>query len=106
MRVPRKGIPRDQLFRKLEAYREKDMDWRDGRIWAYIYDPGKDAEEVIKEAYMMYLTENALDPTVFPSMLRFETELIAMAAAAIIGWSKNPVKGYSMPAATGMLMVL
>jgi hypothetical protein len=35
------------------------MPWRDGRTWAYIYDPGRDAEEVIKQAYMMYLTENS-----------------------------------------------
>jgi glutamate/tyrosine decarboxylase-like PLP-dependent enzyme len=69
----------------MEAYRAGDMNWREGRTWAYVYDPGPEAEEVIKQAYMMFLTENALDPTVFPSVLRFENELVAMASAHLSG---------------------
>lgn len=85
MRIPDKGLGRKDIFAKLESYRENDMPWRNGRTWAYIYDPGKEAEEVIKQAYMMYLTENGLDPTVFPSVLRLETELVAMAATHLSG---------------------
>lgn len=85
MRIPAKGIPRDELFARLEAFRANDMPWRDGRTWAYVYDPGTEAESVIKQAYTMYLSENALDPTVFPSMLRLESELVAMAAAHLQG---------------------
>ena len=33
----------------------------------------------------MYLSENALDPTAFPSMLRLETELVALAATHLNG---------------------
>ena len=72
MRIPEKGIPKDKLFARMQAYRADDMDWRTGRVWAYVYDPGREAEEVIKQAYMSFLSENALDPTVFPSVLRFE----------------------------------
>jgi glutamate/tyrosine decarboxylase-like PLP-dependent enzyme len=85
MRIPDKGIPSDELFNRLEAFRADDMPWRSGRTWAYIYDPGAEAENVIKRAYTMYLTENGLDPTVFPSALRLETEVIAMAAAHLAG---------------------
>ena len=85
MKIPQQGLSRDQIFATLEAYRADDMPWRDGRTWAYVYDPGRAAEEVIKQAYMMYLTENALDPTVFPSLLRMENELVAMAAAHLHG---------------------
>ncbi len=73
------------MFQRMEAYRAGDMPWRDGRTWAYVYDPGRETEEVIKQAYTMYLTENALDPTVFPSLLRFENELVAIAAAHLNG---------------------
>ena len=85
MRIPARGLTRDEIFRRLEAYREGDMPWRDGRTWAYVYDAGREAEEVIKQAFAMYLTENALDPTVFPSALRLENELVAMAAAHLHG---------------------
>jgi glutamate/tyrosine decarboxylase-like PLP-dependent enzyme len=85
VRIPPKGISKEEIFERMEAYRAGDMNWRDGRTWAYIYDPGPEAEEVIKQAYMMFLTENALDPTVFPSALRFENELVAMATAHLNG---------------------
>jgi glutamate/tyrosine decarboxylase-like PLP-dependent enzyme len=85
MKIPSKGWSRDQVFEQLERFREHDIPWRSGRTWAYVYDPGKEAEEVIKQAYMMYLTENGLDPTAFPSTLRLENELVAMAAAHLNG---------------------
>jgi glutamate/tyrosine decarboxylase-like PLP-dependent enzyme len=85
VRIPAKGMSKGEIFERMEAYRAGDMNWRDGRTWAYIYDPGPEAEEVIKRAYMMFLTENALDPTVFPSALRFENELVAMASAHLNG---------------------
>lgn len=85
MRIPAHGLGRDDIFRTLEEFRAGDMPWRDGRTWAYVYDPGPEAEAVIKQAFAMYLTENALDPTVFPSTLRLETELVAMAAAHLQG---------------------
>jgi len=83
--IPKQGLSRDEVFRQLEAFRANDMPWRDGRTWAYVYDPGREAEEVIKQAFVMYLTENALDPTVFPSTLQLENELVAMAAVHLKG---------------------
>ncbi len=85
MRIPEKRVAKEELFRRLEEYRAHDMSWRDGRTWAYVYDPGQEAEEVIKQAFSMYLTENALDPTVFPSALHLENDLIAMASSHLQG---------------------
>jgi glutamate/tyrosine decarboxylase-like PLP-dependent enzyme len=85
MRIPEQGWSKQQVIETLEQFRAGDMPWRDGRTWAYVYDPGPEAEEVIKQAFTMYLSENALDPTVFPSTLRMENELIAMAAAHLSG---------------------
>jgi glutamate/tyrosine decarboxylase-like PLP-dependent enzyme len=85
MEIPKSGQSREEVLRTLESYKANDMPWRDGRTWAYIYDPGEEAERVIKEAFGLYLTENGLDPTVFPSTLRLENELIAMAARHLKG---------------------
>jgi glutamate/tyrosine decarboxylase-like PLP-dependent enzyme len=85
MSIPKHGLSRDEVIRRLEAFRAGDMKWRDGRTWAYVYDPGREAEEVIKQAFSMYLTENALDPTVFPSTLLLENELVGLAAAHLKG---------------------
>lgn len=85
MRIPERGLGRQELFERLEAYGKDDMPWRNGRTWAYVYDPGPEAEEVIKRAFTLYLTENGLDPTVFPSALRMETEVVSMAASHLNG---------------------
>lgn len=85
MKIPERGLDRDALFARMEAYRQDDMPWRDGRTWAYIYDPGPEAEEVVKRAYSMYLGENGLDPTVFPSTLRLENEIVAMGRSHLGG---------------------
>ncbi len=84
-RIPSKGMAKDDLFRQLEGFRAHDMPWRNGRTWAYIYDPGAETEAVIHRAFTMYLSENALDPTVFPSTLALETELVSMAASHLGG---------------------
>jgi glutamate/tyrosine decarboxylase-like PLP-dependent enzyme len=61
------------------------MPWRDGRTWAYVYDPGPEAEAVLKRAFTMYLTENGLDPTVFPSAMHMENEVIGIAVDLLHG---------------------
>src|SRR5262245_10644271 len=85
VRIPERGVPREEVLARLERFREHDLPWRDGRTFAYVYDPGREAEAVIKEAFASYLSENALDPTVFPSALRLENEVVAMAAAHLGG---------------------
>ncbi|HOD72631.1 MAG TPA: aminotransferase class V-fold PLP-dependent enzyme [Deltaproteobacteria bacterium] len=84
-RIPEHGLPEGEIIRRLEAFKSDDLDWRTGRIMGYVYDPGRMAEEVGKKAYMMFLTENALDPTIFRSLLRIENELTGLAASHLNG---------------------
>lgn len=81
MSLPPDGRSEADLFAALATYREHDMPWRDGRTWAYVYDAGPDVERVGKRAYLDFLSENALDPTVFPSLMRLENEVVGMACA-------------------------
>jgi sphinganine-1-phosphate aldolase len=83
--LPARGLDPAAITTLLEQYRERDIDWRSGKLWAYVFDPGEQAEQVIKRAYMAYLTENGLDPTAFPSLVRFENEVIAMAIGHLRG---------------------
>jgi len=81
MRIPEKGKSQAEVKAALEAMGGRDAHWRDGKTLGYIYDAGPEVEEIGKWAYMRYLTENALAPTVFPSLMQIENELVAMAAA-------------------------
>lgn len=84
---------RDALMQRLEAFRSDDLDWRSGRVWAYVFDPGEEASSLIKEAYAMYLTENGLDPSAFPSLVKMEREVVAMCADHLGAGESDDVVG-------------
>jgi sphinganine-1-phosphate aldolase len=79
MRMPTQGLTKEAVFSSLQDARKSDVPWRDGKLYAYVFDGGKEVEEVGKRAYLEFLSENGLDPTAFPSLLRFENDLVDMA---------------------------
>ncbi|KPP82358.1 MAG: Sphingosine-1-phosphate lyase (SP-lyase) (SPL) (Sphingosine-1-phosphate aldolase) [Oceanicaulis sp. HLUCCA04] len=79
MPFPTKGRSADDLLAELEARKANDVRWKEGRVFAYVYDAGPEAMETVKQAYSSFLTENGLDPTSFPSCLELERDVIAMA---------------------------
>jgi len=85
MRIPERGMDREALFAKMEGYRAEDVDWKKGKTFGYVYDAGAEAYEVCREAYLRFLSENALDFTVYPSLLRLENDIVAMAASHLGG---------------------
>jgi glutamate/tyrosine decarboxylase-like PLP-dependent enzyme len=76
MNIPQHGRSREQILTTLQAFKSHDMDWKAGKVWSYVYHPGEDPAEVTREAYLAYLNENGLDPTVFPSLLKLETDVV------------------------------
>jgi len=85
MKLPAKGVDRKEIFAKIEELGREDLDWKSGRVFGYVFDPGEEAMAVGKEAYMRYLTENALDFTSFPSLFQFEKEIVDMAVHHLNG---------------------
>lgn len=78
MHIPQTGLSKQEILATLRAFKSRDMDWKSGRVFCYVYNPGEDPAEVTREAYLEFLTENGLDPTVFPSMLKLETDVVRM----------------------------
>jgi sphinganine-1-phosphate aldolase len=76
MQIPQQGLSKEEILTTLQAFKVHDMDWKAGKVWCYVYNPGEDPAEVTREAYLSFLTENGLDPTVFPSMLKLETDVV------------------------------
>ena len=33
----------------LQAYKAHDMDWKSGRVWCYVYNPGDEAVQIAKD---------------------------------------------------------
>lgn len=79
MQFPQKGRGPDELLTELESLKAGDVPWAEGRVFAYIYDAGPVAMQLLKDAYSSFLVENGLDPTSFPSCLALEKQVIGMA---------------------------
>ena len=88
MKIPQKGIAKEPLLKTLRSYKREDLDWKSGRVMGFVYYPGEEVHDVIDEAYTLFLTENALDPTSFPSLLRLENEIVTMVAHLLEGDEK------------------
>lgn len=72
-------------MRALEDMKTQDVPWKSGRAFGYVFDARHEALDLGKRAYLMFLSENGLDPTSFPSLLRLENEVIRMCATHVGG---------------------
>ncbi len=78
MALPPHGSPPDTLLLELQARKAHDLPWRDGKVFAYVYDAGPAVRDIGHQAYDLYLDENGLDPTVFPSVLSLENDVVGV----------------------------
>ena len=76
--LPEKGIPVPDLLNNMKDLIKDDINWRDGKVWSLVYHATDEHTEMLKEAYTMFFSKNALSPMAFPSLRKFETEVISM----------------------------
>jgi glutamate/tyrosine decarboxylase-like PLP-dependent enzyme len=79
VKFPETGRAPGELLDELAFRKGGDVPWGAGRVFAYIYDAGPEAMQLLKDAYSLYLVENGLDPTSFPSCRDLERDIIGMA---------------------------
>ncbi|MFN2539963.1 MAG: aspartate aminotransferase family protein [Mycobacteriales bacterium] len=78
--LPATGLPREEVLSRLHELRARDLPARGGRTFAYVYDSARpDIDELGHEVYASYLDVNGLDPTVFPSLLAMENDVVDIA---------------------------
>ena len=101
---PRTGRSADDLLAELRAGRGGDADWRHGRTFSLVYNPADEGLEHLQESVALaYLHENYLNPFAFPSLLRMEREVVAMAADLFHG---NPRAGRLSSGGTESLFLI
>jgi glutamate/tyrosine decarboxylase-like PLP-dependent enzyme len=83
--LPQSGKSREDIFQSMEALRAQDVRWREGRAFSLVFSAGDEVNQLLKDAYGMFFSENGLNPTAFPSLRRFETEVVSMAAGLLGG---------------------
>ena len=85
MKIPATGQSPDAILEHLSHYRDDDVDWQGGKVFSHCYIASEEAKRLAEDAYGAFLWENGLDPTMFPSLMRLETEIVAMAASHLHG---------------------
>jgi sphinganine-1-phosphate aldolase len=83
--LPKEGLPVAELDRLMDGARTGDVDWRNGKIGVYIHYAGEEVLEVAKHAYLKFFSENGLGPKAFPSLAKFEADIIAMTLGLLHG---------------------
>ncbi|KAL5013521.1 hypothetical protein ScPMuIL_007791, partial [Solemya velum] len=104
--IPKKGIPAKDLRDEMKRMKSAEPNPDDGKMFAYVYTLDDDHFGIQKEAFDMFtepvgysaehdllvkefhhafLHENALNPIIFPSLRKMETEIISMAAGMLNG---------------------
>ncbi len=89
VKLPKKGAPRDQLLKALQTYHDLDTRWHDGKTWSLVYHESDEHTEFLKRAYSIYFHQNGLNPSAFPSLKKYEAEVVSMAADLLGGGDPN-----------------
>ncbi|TQS42332.1 pyridoxal phosphate-dependent decarboxylase family protein [Cryptosporangium phraense] len=91
MSLPKQGAAADEVLAALSELRAADLPTHGGRTWAYVYDSGLDGLDALAHRAAEAVTGlNGLDPTVFPSLLAMENEVVG-AAASLLGGGPETV---------------
>ena len=85
MHLPERGRTREDVLAEMEAMKAHDVEWQRGRVFSLVYYAGDDVVRLLKDASQLFFSENALNPTAFPSLRRMETEVVKMTASLLHG---------------------
>jgi sphinganine-1-phosphate aldolase len=108
--IPEKGVSSDKILKVLDALHSTETASEDGRAFAYTYTSenmqgglsdalraayetftessgsgSPDHEQMLKACWSKFMHTNALNPIMYPSLKRFENEVVAMVAWMLHG---------------------
>jgi glutamate/tyrosine decarboxylase-like PLP-dependent enzyme len=85
--IPDEGLAAEAVLEHMQEVRSGDADWRSGQTWSLVYHAGDEHSDFLKAAHGTFFSENALNPIAFPSLRRFEAEVVRMTATMLNGGS-------------------
>ncbi len=80
-RLPSSGRPHAELLAELEAMREREESrWREGFVSGGVYHGEPEHVAMLERAYAIHSQTNPLHSDIWPSISKFEAEIVAMTA--------------------------
>ncbi len=86
--IPEEGMDHDKILEEMNASESGDVNWEEGRVWSLVYHATDEHTEFLKKVHNRYFSENALSPLAFPSLRKYETEVVSMVADLFQGDKK------------------
>ncbi|MBI5653658.1 MAG: aspartate aminotransferase family protein [Chloroflexi bacterium] len=83
--LPPKKSSAANVLAQMRAARDHDARWRDGKVFSLVYFADDEILQLTRDAYELFFSENGLNPMAFPSLKKFEAEVIAMTASLLGG---------------------
>ncbi|PLW68461.1 pyridoxal phosphate-dependent decarboxylase family protein [Pseudohalioglobus lutimaris] len=83
--MPEQGRDSEQILSDLDAFKDQDPHYKDGRVWSLVYYLDEDHSDFLKQSYHSYACENGLNPGAFKSLKKIETEVISATADILNG---------------------
>ena len=74
--LAQQSVDRQALFEQLKENRVDDLDNWHERSFLYLYHCGEDVLQVTKDAYQMYFMADRMAPSAFPSIAKYEREIV------------------------------
>lgn len=105
MLLPKQGMSKEQVLGKLEDLRQNDVKWRNGKLFGGAFHVSNEMEDVVGDAFRMYMWDNALDPRDIQSVLQMERDVMSIAAAHL-GGDDNVVGSFTSGGTESVLLAV
>ena len=80
-----RGRPVGEVIAELAGRRTDDVAWAEGRTFSLVFDGGPGVHEVVEQAATMFLHENALNTSAFPSLASIQSDVVRWTADLLHG---------------------
>jgi glutamate/tyrosine decarboxylase-like PLP-dependent enzyme len=88
--LPEAGRDREAVLHDMEAMRSREQRrWKEGHVSGAVYNGDEAFSEFLCRAYALNASANPLHPDVWPSISKFEAEIVAM-TANMLGGAASP----------------
>ncbi len=86
--IPENGVSKAELVIRLETLKSADARWDLGKVFGFVYHPGNHYARMSEEYLNAFLYESTLNPSIFPSLKDFETDITRMVVELMHGDSQ------------------
>lgn len=85
-KLPKKGLKHEEILALMnDCTKGENVKWEEGRISGAVYHGRHEHIELLNKAFGLYSISNPLHPDIWPSVMKFESEIIRMTASMVDG---------------------